>query len=42
MVPNSKGITTKIKKTEKENFTGPMEIYTQGILGTISAKEKGP
>jgi hypothetical protein len=40
MVQDLKGITIKIKKMEKENFFGQMEIHIQDSLDIINVKEK--
>jgi len=40
MVQDLKGITIKIKKMEKENFSGQMEIRIQDSLDIINVKEK--
>jgi len=40
MVLNFKELIIKIKKVEKESFTGPMEMPTQDSFAIIKEKEK--
>ncbi len=40
MEQHFKDTIIKIKKTEKENFTGPMETLILESLGTTNGKEK--